>query len=183
MVESGPLSTQPQTLTPKITVNDQTEDISELRSPEYAEDTNFETVSLHDDNSSGDRSTRGLIGPDTSPYNFSRPREGHNVTPTHRPSVIVTDGSLPQLQLQFASPPARAQQAVSSIYEEDVIVNSPEQQAMYMQNQGRDESKPLRGREVESLEEFGEDVGGEIPKENVKDMINEWERVNGRFAR
>ncbi len=184
MVDSEPVSTQPRILNPKITVNDQTEDVSGLRSPEYAEDTNFETVSLHDDSSSGGRSTRGAVGGDTSLPNFSRPREGHNVTPTNRPSVIVTDGSLPQLQLHFATPPTRAQHAVSSIYEEDVVMNSPdERQGMHTHYHAREESDPLTGRKVESLEEYGEEVGGEIPKENVKDMISEWERVNGRFAR
>jgi hypothetical protein len=174
------LVTQPRTPNPRITVNDRTQNFSELYSPAYMEDTNFETISLRDE--SPGENDRGSVDPEQSPCNFSRPREGHNVTPTQRPSVIVTDGSLPQLQLQFALPQSRSHQTVSSIYDDDegVDVNSPnERDAMndrsHFQNHGNDEGK--------TLEEHGQEVGGTIPKENVKDMIQEWERVNGRFGR
>ncbi|KAJ9610751.1 hypothetical protein H2200_005528 [Cladophialophora chaetospira] len=190
-VESEPqgISTQPQTPHPRITINDDTRDVVDLRSPEYAEDTNFETVSLHDE-SPGLQSSKVSVDPDLSPTNFSRLREGHNVTPTHRPSVIVTDDSLPQLQLQFALPPSRSQQTVSSIYEDEgVDMNSPDENAPLhvftggQSQAGKDKDKAVAGKGVESLEEYGQDVGGEIPKENIKDMIQEWERANGRYGR
>ncbi|OCT47233.1 hypothetical protein CLCR_02453 [Cladophialophora carrionii] len=180
------LPTQPRTSHPTITVNDRTQNFPELYSPAYAEDTNFETISLRDESPSGGQGGRGSVDPAQPPANFSRPREGHNATPTQRRSVVVTDGSLPQLQLQFPLPQSHSQQTVSSIYDEDegVDVNSQSETIPLSgcaEVQDLEESTPLK--EVQSPEDDGQDVGGTVAKENVKDMIQEWERVNGRFGR
>ncbi|ETI25422.1 hypothetical protein G647_02195 [Cladophialophora carrionii CBS 160.54] len=180
------LATQPRTPHPTITVNDRAQNFPDLYSTAYAEDTNFETISLRDESPIGGQGGRGSVDPSQPPANFSRPREGHHVTPTQRPSVVVTAGSLPQLQLQFPLPQSHSQQTVSSIYDEDegVHVNS-QNEAIPLSGraevQDLEESKPLK--EVQSLEDDGQEVGGTVAKENVKDMIQEWERVNGRFGR
>ena len=193
MVEEGPHepSRQPRTPNPKIMVNDQVHDITDLQSP-VEKDTNFETISLHDENGvqSGQGESRGSVDPAKSPQNFSRPREGNVVTPTQRPSVIVTDGSLPQLQLQFALPPSQSQNSVS-VYDDDegVDVNSPSERQPMNPSKGFQDHDPKKSiatvgnREVQSVEEYGQDMGGDIPKENVKGMIQEWEKVHGRFGR
>ncbi|EXJ57520.1 hypothetical protein A1O7_07868 [Cladophialophora yegresii CBS 114405] len=186
--EAQELPTQPRTPNPIITVNDRKQNFPRLYCPDYAEDTNFETISLRDESPSGGQGGRGSgsVDPAQPPSNFSRPREGHNVTPTQRPSVVVTDGgSLPKLQLQFTPlPQSHSHQTVSSIYDDDeaVDVNNSSPHAGNgrpgIRNHAEEEREPLK--EAQSPEE---EAGGSVAKDNVKDMIQEWERVNGHFGR
>lgn len=212
---------------PKITVNDDDHDLTKS-SPPFADDTNYETIMLSEDGArSPESQSRGRAyanSADKSPPNFSRPREGTTARPDQRPSVIVTDGSLPQLQLQFDPPQSKQQQQQPlhqsyhsvSVYDEDeaVDLNSPEgnerrtmdrfetpaHSKHVLENRAEHhDDEPRRhgssrgkmktisvveGDDFDGDEDKPEtEEGAEIPKSDVKNIIQEWERVNGSYAR
>ncbi|EXJ67696.1 uncharacterized protein A1O5_09042 [Cladophialophora psammophila CBS 110553] len=159
---------------PKITISDESQDAANRRSPTpLAYDANFETVPL-------DGSTQiatGGRGTDAIQHNSSK------LSPEiadHRPSVVVVnDESYPQLQLPFLSQ-SHYQNSVSGYEGDEVDLRSGpnEQPPMHRAETGIKQHK-------EEVEETDESTNGhdEIPRENVKGMIQDWERVNGSFGR
>ena len=165
---------QHSTPNPRITFNDQAQESTQTRSP-FDSHANYETISLDNESDDTEDQTRGRTDSDKTRCNNSRSEEGPFADPAQSPNVIVTDGSLPQLQLQFAIPPFEAHHSVS-VYDGDdgVTVTGPTEQqpsnfARNFQEHERIERQAAHnGDNVDSMEEHGGEVGGEIPKENVK---------------
>jgi hypothetical protein len=181
----------PRSPNPIIALNDQPQDLSTLHGP-FVNSSNFETISLDDEDHEGnsDKHHSPSVDPESTPRNFSRPREGTVASPAQRPSIIVTDGSLPQLHLDFSVRQVRPQQTASSIYEDDVIDpgTSHTQYGTTLLSRlqgdgGVDDALTMATDTRERLEAYGHQTGPDLQRDNVKDMIQEWERVNGRFGR
>ncbi|KAH0839151.1 hypothetical protein AYO21_04744 [Fonsecaea monophora] len=159
---------------PKITVSDESQATAYMRSPPtLAYDHNFETVALDGnaeiatDNWNADTNQRSNLSPSPEVRD-------------HRPSVIVTnDEPYPQLQLQFL-PQSLSQQSVSVYDDGEVGKCNGSSESPVMHSLGRESQQ-----NNERFEENERNANGhnEIRRENVKDMIQEWERANGSFGR
>ncbi|KIW93831.1 uncharacterized protein Z519_05146 [Cladophialophora bantiana CBS 173.52] len=159
---------------PKITISDDSQDVALGRSPTLrAYDVDFETVPLD----GSIETAKSGAGTDTIQQNPSKPSPE---IADHRPSAVVAnDESYPPLKLQFLS---------QSKYQNSVNVHEGDEVDLHS---GPNEQLPMHRAETrtkqhkEQVEDMDESTNGddEISRENVNGMIQEWERVNGRFGR
>jgi hypothetical protein len=177
----------------KIDSNNDPRDPSRLQSP-HSDDANFETVSLHEEEAEVRNASPNRNTPLPSSQVFPQAREGVSPTPAARPTVIVTDGSLLQLQINFGASLAQPHYS-ASVYHDDEGVNlqSPTAGAARLLFNSSEAAPPQQNlemsgrvngrRTIKYVEDHGAEVSDEVQEENVESMIQEWENANGRFAR
>jgi hypothetical protein len=178
---------------PKDAGSNDLHDHSRLQSP-FTDDANFETVSLHESEADMTNASLTRNTPLPSSQFFPHTLEREATPQVVRPNVIAADSSLPQLQLNFGACPTQPHYSASVYHDNEgvdlqsVIANeghplasSPE---MMPRQQDTRSSVRENGRStIKYIEGDGTEVSDAVRKENVKGMIQEWEKENGRFFR